>query len=485
MHPLFQLKSEGLGKTARDATSLNLVASGIDLLLQVTTLTILARLLTPADFGLVAMVTPFLWFISHFGDLGLGSAVLQQTRLTEGQASAIFKVNLVAGFSFAALFLAASPVLGWLYHDARVVPLAAAFSLVFVFSGLTAVQRALLRRALYFRALFWAQVSASTVACLGAVILAVSGAAYWALAARTLAEPFTYTIAVWLSSRWIPKRPEWDSITNSLVRFGGYSVAGSLLNAMARNGDNILIGWRYGSAELGPYALAYRLFFLPVQQFTWPIAVVMIPALSRLRDEPDRLKQWYTDLLRLMTLIAYPPLFSLVICADDLVHVVAGPQWHEAGQILRLLAPVSALQVGYVTIDWLMQSQAKFDRAFRWAVISGSIYVISFVIGLPWGAFGVAAGLAGANLLLFLPGFIYGTRETPISLVDVLKAMAPSFGLMLITVGTVYAVSAATQDWRPLLRLLVIAVAIASTLLLGLSAVYGRALVTMRPRRTA
>lgn len=484
MHPLFQLTSDQLGHSARRATTFTLTASGIDLFLQFVTLTILARLLTPEDFGLVAMVTPFIWFISNFGDLGLGAAVLQQTRLTEGQASAAFRVSLLAGLSFAAFFLAASPLLGWFYSDPRVVPLAAVLSLVFVFSSLTAVQRALLRRALQYRALFRAQVAASTMGSVAAVALAVAGAGYWALAARVLAAPFIYAIVIWMSSRWLPSRPVWDSITKGLLRFGGYSVGGSLLNGFAGQSDNVLIGWRYGSAALGPYALAYRLFFLPIQQFTWPIAVVMVPAMSRLKEEPERLRKWYTDLLRFMTLVAFPPLFSLVICADDVVRVVAGPQWHESSQILRLLAPASALQVGFATVDWLMQSQARFDRSFRWAAISSFTYVISFVAGLPWGAFGVAAGLAGANLILFIPGFIYGIRGTPIKLADVLKAMAPSFALMVITVAAVYGLRTITQDWDALLRLLGTGIVIASGLLLGVSILYGRDFITRLLPRT-
>jgi polysaccharide transporter, PST family len=470
MHPLFHLTNQRLGHSARRATTLNLTASGIDLFLQVLTLMILARLLTPVDFGVLAMVTPFIWFIMNFGDLGLAGAVLQQTRLTEGQASAVFRINLLAGLSFAALFLAASPLLGWFYHDARVVPLAAALSLVFVLFGLTAIQRALLRRALQFGALFRAQVAASMVSSVIGIALAVAGAGYWALAARMLAEPLTYTIVVWFSSR-----PEWDSVTKVLLRFGRYNIGYSLLNSIARQGDNILIGWRYGSGELGQYALAYRLFFFPIQQFTWPIGMVMFPVMSRLKDEPDRLKKWYTDLLRLMTLVAYPPLFSLLLCADDLVYVMVGPQWNESGQILRMLGPVSALQVGYATIDWLMQSQGWFDRAFRWAMISTSTYMISFVLGLPWGAFGVAAGLAGANLALFIPGFVYGTRGTPIALVDVLKAMRPSFGLMVLSVTAVYILRAfIAQDWHPFVRLLGTGAVVAAIMILGVSILYRR-----------
>lgn len=474
MHPLFDLSSKGLGQTARRATMLNLGASAVDFVLQFLTLIVLARLLTPADFGLMAMVTPFIWFIMNFGDLGLGSAIVQQTQLTPGQASAIFRINLVAGFTCGMVFLAASPLLGWFYQDPRVVPLAATLSLVFLISGLLAVQRALLRRALQFAVLFRARIAASLLSSAVAVGLALAETGYWALAARMLLEPFVYTVVIWISSSWLPARPEWDSTTKKLLRLGSYSIGGALVTAFARQGDNLVIGWRYGSAELGPYALGCRLLYFPIQQFTWPVGAVMVPALSRLTNEPDRLKTWYTDLLRLITLLTYPALFTLALCANDLVYVVLGPQWHEAIPLIRLLAPVSALLVGFATVEWLMYSQGRIDRAFRWATFSSFVTVAGIVAGLPWGAFGVAAGLAAANFILFIPALAYGTKGTPIALIDVLKGMVPSLIVTAITVTIVFVLGMVIQEWSAFWRLLASITTIATSTLIGMAILSGQ-----------
>jgi PST family polysaccharide transporter len=479
MHILFQASNRRLRYDAQRASILNLGARGIDFFFQFVSVAILARLLTPADFGVFAMATPFVWILMTFGDLGLASAVLQQRDLNEGQASAVFRVNLLAGFAFGGLFLVSAPLLGAFYGDPQVTQVAAALSLVFVFSGFTAVQQALLRRALLFDALVRAQIAASVGSSVVAVIFALRGAGYWALTFRALADPLIYTIVVWSSAGWLPTRAEWDDTTKALLRYGRYSIGSSLLYSVGRHANNVLIGWRYGSAELGPYALATRLFFLPAQQISWPLGQVMIPTLSRLRDDPDRLKRWYLKLLRLVTFVSFPPLFSLAICADDVVYVIAGPQWGQAADILRLLAPVAALQVGYATTDWLMRSQGQPARFFRWTAIDAATCLLGCILGLSWGAIGVAAGLATANLLLFLPSFVYAAKGTTIRLTDALEAMFPCFVLMLLTVAAVWALRIVVlQEWHPFARLLVTAAMIAVIMTCGTALVYGRSVLS-------
>jgi polysaccharide transporter, PST family len=401
--------------------------------------------------------------------------------LKEGQASAVFRLNLVAGLAFGGLFLLSSPLLGSFYGDPQVTQVAAALSLIFVFSGFTAVQQALLRRALMFDTLLRAQIAASVVSSVVAVTLAFQGAGYWALTIRALADPFIYTVVVWTSAAWLPTRAEWDDTTKFLLRYGMYSIGSALIYSVGRHANNILIGWRYGSAELGQFALANRLFFLPAQQITWPLGQVMVPSLSRLRDDPDRLNRWYLKLLRLVTFVSFPPLFSLAICADDVVHVIAGPQWDQAADILRLLAPVAALQVGYATTDWLMRSQGQARRFFWWTVIDTGTSLLGCILGLSWGAIGVAAGLATANLLLFLPSFVYAAKGTTIRLTDALVAMLPSFLLMVFTVSAVWALTIfIPQDWHPFARLLVTGALIVVIMTCGIALAYGRSVLTLR-----
>jgi PST family polysaccharide transporter len=475
MHVLFQTSTERLKHRAQRASIFNLAARGIDFTFQFVSLIVLARLLTPADYGVFAMVMPFVWLLITFNDLGLASAVLQQPDLTERQASAIFRVNALAGVSFAGHLLLGSPLIGSFYGDPRVTHISAILSLVVVVSGFTAVQQALLRRALLFEVLLRAQIASSGTSSVVAVILAWNGAGYWALVARTLVDPLIYSIVAWVSAPWWPRHADWGDATKTLLRLGRYYLGSTILYSITRQADSVLIGWRYGSAELGPYALAYRLFFLPIQQITWPLGHVMVPTLSRLRDDPDRLKRWYLKLLRLVTFAAFPPFLSLVICADDIVRVVVGPQWGTAAEILRLLAPVGAVLTAYSTCDWLLRARGLADRSFRWTVVSTSVCLLGYILGLPWGAIGVASGLAVANLILALPGFMYAIKGTTIQLTDSVRAILPCVALAILAVGSAWVLKHhIAEDWHPITRLLATGVTIALIMACGWTLLYGR-----------
>src|SRR5260370_19846490 len=212
----FQISNQRLRYDAQGASFLNLGARGIDFLFQFVSMVILARLLPPADFGVFALATRFVWILMTFGDLGLASAVLQQSDLNEGQASAVFRINLVAGTVFGGLFLLSAPLLGSFYGDPEVTQVAAALSLMFVFSGFTAVQQALLRRALMFDTLLRAQIAASLVSSVMAVTFALKGAGYWALTIRALADPLVYGIGVLASTACGPSRPHRRHTTRAL-----------------------------------------------------------------------------------------------------------------------------------------------------------------------------------------------------------------------------------------------------------------------------
>jgi PST family polysaccharide transporter len=172
-------------------------------------------------------------------------------------------------------------------------------------------------------------------------------------------------------------------------------------------------------------------------------------------------------------------MFSLAVCADDVVYLVAGPQWGRTVDILMVLGPVGALQVGASTIEWLMLSQGQARRSFIWEALRTTTYLVCFMLGLPWGAIGVALGLAAANLLLFPPGFVYAAKGTSIRFIDVPKALLPSFAVMLVAVAAVYALRVfVAQDWNPILRLLATGGVITGIMASGAALVYGRSLLS-------
>jgi polysaccharide transporter, PST family len=474
MRQLFEFQSTNLAGRVAKASVFSLATRMVRIGAQAINFIVLARFLAPQDFGLVAMITPFIAIAMVVGNLGLSAATAQAKEITASQASSLFYLGLLWGLAVTGLMLAGSPAIAALYHEPRAAAIAAALSLVFVLTSVSAQHQALLERSLRFRSIFFSELAASTGAFVASLLLLFTGAGYWAIVVRLVLHPALYSVVIWIQTGWIPSRPEWSPATRGLMRYGGYSLGFNMLNTTGRQLDNVLIGWRWGELALGPYALAYRLFFLPVQQITHPLGHVMIPALAHLRDDPDRYRRWYTGVLRLICYAAMPPLIAVSICAHDVVYLLAGPQWRAAGDILRWLAPIGALHIAYTSIGWLMLSTGRADRYFSWAVIAVPVYIASFVAGLPWGAEGVAIAYCGANLLLFGPGVVWSCKGTAVSPGSVGAAMMPAMAASAATAAVTFAITHWLSGTTPIWRL----IAVGSTVSLGLAGgaflVFGR-----------
>jgi O-antigen/teichoic acid export membrane protein len=424
------------------SAAFNITARMSSFAIQMITTLVLVRILSPGDFGLVGMVTPFIAVFMIFGNLGLTNAVLQQTTITRPQLSSLFYMNVAASLVLAtALFLLAPPIAA-LYKTPEVLPITALFSAIIIVSGVGTLQTTLLQRNLHFRSILVAEVVSQGGASAIAVVLALRGLGFMALAWQAVTQPTIHTVMICLQSGWVPGWPEWGADVRRMFTFGGYSAMFNLLNTLGRRMDNILIGWRFGHVELGPYAIAYRLFLTPINMITGPLGQVMIPSLARVRSEPDRFSRWYLRVLRLITLTVLPPCVAFALLADDLVQVVLGPQWEAAAPIVRLLLPIGALQASYTTIGWLMLAMGRADRQLGWALIAIPLFVAAFAAGLPWGAEGVATGYAGANLILFIPGFWYGIRGTQIRLAQVFEALVPG----VLAAGAIAVILAAASN---------------------------------------
>ncbi len=475
MKSLFERDGEDIEARTKKAVALNYIARSIEMLVFFVNTVIMAHLLTPRDFGILAMVSPILWVLAQFGDFGLASATLQERDLDPDRASVLVFVNMAAGLVLGSAFFACSGLLGAFYGEPDAGHAAAVLSSMFLISGFSAVQIAILRRAFRYRALICAQAAAASTSFLVALAVALTGGGYWALVARAVVDPLVLAILVWVLAPWRLRRPRWLPETKRLLRYGAYQAASSSLNAGGRQIDHVLIGWRQGSFDLGHYALAYRLFYLPVQLIAWPLGHVMIPTLSRLRDQPVQMVAWYVSALRWIGLIAFPLFLILAVCASDVVAVVAGPKWEPAGELLRILAPVGALQVCIAAAEWLLQAHGRSDRAFRLASVTTMSCAAAFLVGLPWGAPGVACGLATASLLLAVPSFAYAIRGTAVSGRDVIGALLPSALYGGATALAVHATrTAALADWAPLGRLAVCAAIGAAALAAACAWMFGR-----------
>jgi PST family polysaccharide transporter len=236
----------------------------------------------------------------------------------------------------------------------------------------------------------------------------------------------SYAIGIWIVSGWKPGRPARYSGVRPMFAFGRNLTGFHVINYFARNLDNMLIGKFWGSGQLGLYAKAYQLLLLPIDQINSPIAAVAVPTLSRLTDSPERYRKAYLRILEKIAMVTMPGMAFMIACSDWIVRLVLGPQWIEAGRIFALLGIVGLVQPIANTTGWLFITQGRTRDMFRWGLMGASIIIAGIIIGLPWGAVGVAATYSSSFLFVVTPLlFWFVGRRGPVRTIDFYRTVAP------------------------------------------------------------
>ncbi len=403
--------------------------------LQMASILVLARLLSPADFGLTGMVVAVTGFIALFQDLGLSLATVQKQEITHAQISNLFWINLGLGVATMLVAVAIAPALTWYYGEPRLTGVTLALASAFLFGGLSVQHSALLKRRMRFEALALIELSSLAAGVGTAVVLAIFDFGYWALVGQVIVARVVTAAGCWVLCAWRPARPRRGAGTSEMVAFGGHLTGFSLVNYFARNLDQVLLGRYYGPLAVGLYQKAYDILLIPLRQINEPVSSVAIPALSRLVDQPERYRRAYLRILEKILLITMPLTAFLILTSDWLVVLVLGQQWIETGAIFAALGVAGFTQPIGNSTGWLFISQNRTQDFFRWGVIGSGIAVASFVIGLPWGAFGVALAYSLIGLFVRKPLLIwYVTRRGPIRPMDFLRVSAPH-ALVAVTVA--------------------------------------------------
>ena len=420
------LKADLGARTARGGAVM-VGAQAVRFVITMGSTMVLARLLTPEDYGLVGMVVVVTGFVAFFKHMGLSVATIQREEISPEQVSTLFWINVGVSFALTCATAALAPAVAWFYGRPQLVWVTLAFAAGFTFSGLGVQHEALLKRQMRFAALATIEITSMLAGIAVAVMAARAGAGYWALVYNQLVFGVLYAAGVWLACGWRPGPPVRYAGVRPMLSFGGAITGYGVLNYFARNLDNLLIGRFWGAAQLGLYARAYQLLLLPLDQTTVPLDGVAVPALCRLTDSPERYRKAYLRILEKVAMLTMPGVALMIATSDWLVRLVLGPQWEESGRIFALLGVAGLLEPVANTMGWLLISQGRTRDMLRWGFAHGLITVLSFVIGLPWGAVGVAASYSAVSVLVHKPLlFWYVGRTGPVGARDLYRAIAPS-----------------------------------------------------------
>jgi PST family polysaccharide transporter len=414
---------------------LTLSSQAAQFFLQSIATVVLARLLVPGDFGLVAMATSITGLGQAFADLGLSEATIQREGITHEQVSTLFWINTVIGFTLTLLTIGLAPVLAWFYGEPRLKAITLVLSATFLIGGLRVQHDALLRRQMRFRALGIRDVAACLFAVPVGIVLAWNGAGYWSLLALPLTLNFTQMVLSWVMARWIPGLPQRNAEVGSLLGFGGKVAISYLTCNVTRSADSVLIGWYWGATPLGLYSRAYNLLMLPVRQLSGPVRSVAVPGLSRTQDNPALFARYYLRAVNLILWISTPIFGFLFVAAEPVITLVLGNRWLAAAPIFQLLSIAALGHLLLESVIWIFISSGESGRLFRLVLSISTVIIFALAAGLPFGIKMVAL-FGSVTLVAIFPWILrYTFRGTHINLLNLGRAILCPVSLSLSAVS--------------------------------------------------
>lgn len=393
---------------------------------------ILAHLLFPKDFGMIAMIIVFSNFLNVFQGLGIGSAIVQKKDLTEEHINSIFWITIGLGLLLTLLMVGFSPLIASFYKQPQLAKLSMALGTTFFIASFGIIPRSLFQREMQFKVLSLVNITVVSLAGLFAIFLAFKGFGVWSLVHRQIAS---ITLATILLLAIKKQRPvfsfQWGKV-KEMFRFGANLTGFSFINYFNRNLDNLLIGKFLGSQPLGYYNFSYNIMLYPVRQISGVLGQVFFPAFSSIQEDLPRIKNIYTKTTFFISTITFPLMIGLFVLAPEFVKVIFGLRWVNTIPIIRILSLVGLEQSVASSGGWLYLAKGKTDIMFKWGIFSSIIIISGFIVGLHWGVIGVTAGYAIASYLLLFPNFYIPFRFIDMNIWKFFKNFIPTFSASVI-----------------------------------------------------
>jgi PST family polysaccharide transporter len=404
-----------------------LVARTAQAVLSLGAVVVLARLLTPNEFGVFAMVVPLGIIADSLAKTCFQTTLLQRRDLTEQDISAFFwfaaRVNLLIVGGMVAVGFA----LARFYAEPRIGGVAAAWALLIYLLTLTSFQEGLLKRELRFPTVLLLQLAALVIGLAAAVTAAWRGAGYWSLPIQILVMDVSHAIGVFAVSSW---RPQWTVDVNGQnvaeMRRSWRALVGlTLATWVNEQPDLVAVGRVGGAFVLGLYDTARRWSWYPFREPFLALTDLAVASLSRVHGDPERFRRVASRAILVMLTVSMPVIALVAVESPSVVHVLLGDKWQPAIPFLRLLCVVAfAGSLARVT-QWIYLSQGNAGRLLRWSLfIQAPAVGVAVLAGLPWGPLGVTRSMAVMSSVLVLPGVAYGVRGTPLTFIDVMRVAA-------------------------------------------------------------
>jgi PST family polysaccharide transporter len=351
---------------------------------------ILARLLSPDDFGLLGMATVFTGFMMIFSEMGVSSALIQKQDIDDGHLSSAFWLNVIVGVVLTLLLVAVSPLVALFYNQPALQPIIAVMSVGFIFASFSVIQQTILQREMDFKAIAKVELVSILIAGAVGIVMAFRGFGVWSLVGQFLALHLIRSIVFWIISSWRPQLKFSMKSVRDFIEFSAHMTGFNIINYLNRNIDYLLIGKFLGAEALGFYTLAYKIMLYPLQNISWVISKVMFPAFSIIQKDLERLKRSYLKVVKAVSLVTFPMMTVLLFSAREVIIVIFGEQWAPVIPLIRIFCLCGAVQSINTLIGNIILSQGKSGLQLRLGILGFFAFSLAIIIGLKWGITGVA-----------------------------------------------------------------------------------------------
>lgn len=396
---------------------------------------VLARLLTPADFGLLAMLLVFTSIGALLVDSGFGTALIQRQHTSADDETTVFIFTIAVGALTAAALWMAAPMIAHFYAQPQLTALTRVMALVLPLGALAAVPDALLTMKLRFKPRAMAEIVASIASAIVAIMLAWQGFGVWSLAWQAIVLLGMRALLLWLYSGWRPRGRFRLQSFRSLFGFGSYMLMSGLLDTISVRLQSLLIGKLFDSRALGYYTLAQNTQQVPTSFMSNVLIRVGLPVFSTVADEPDKLLAALRLSLRTAMFLFLPCMLGIAVIAKPLLGMLYGSRWEPAAPLLSVLALSAALWPLHVLNLAALNAQGRSDLFFRLAVIKKTLAIVLIFLGSIGGPLGIAWSVLAANLVAVAINAYYSGKFLGYGVSAQLADQMGTFALSLLAAG--------------------------------------------------
>ena len=400
---------------------------------------ILARLLLPEQFGLIAMLWIFMAIAQSFIDSGFGQALIQKQDITHIDECSIFYFNILVGFLAAGLLCLAAPWIAGFYNQPLLAPLTYVLSLNMIINAFGVVQTTLLTKHIDFKTQLKVSVIATVISGTISVIMAFNGFGVWSLVAQSLCSTLFQTILLWFFNTWRPSLVFSLDSLRGMFPFGSRLLASGLLDTVFRNIYIVVIGKLFSPADLGFYSRGQRLQQLPVDNISSIISRVTFPVFSSVQDDKARLKRGVRKALTMLVMINFPMMIGMAIVAKPLVLLLLTDKWAPCIPYLQLLCVVGMLYPLHVINLNVLLAQGRSDLFFRLEILKKILIVIAIAVTYRCGIIAMIYGQIVTSCLAYLLNSYYTGKMLDYPITEQIQDLMPSLTLAIIMGGGIYA----------------------------------------------